>query len=84
MRWLLLCIGACVVCVVLNAQLSGGATTQKLSWTILQCSYKLLYDFNIYTDHGIAARRPDLVLVDKMARCTKIIDIACMMDRHVT
>ena len=46
-------------------------------------SYKLLYDFNIYTDRGIAARRPDLVLVDKMARCTKIIDIACVMDCHV-
>ena len=46
-------------------------------------SYKLLYDFNIFTDHGIAARRPDLVLVDKVARRTKIIDIACVMDRHV-
>ena len=46
-------------------------------------SYKLLYDFNIFTDHGIAARRPDLVLVDKVARRTKIIDITCVMDRHV-
>ena len=38
---------------------------------------------NIFTDHGIAARKPDLVLVDKVARRTKIIDIACVMDRHV-
>ena len=45
--------------------------------------YKLLYDFNIYTDHRISARRPDLVLVDKQQRLTKLIDIACVMDRHV-
>jgi len=46
-------------------------------------SYKLLYDFNIYTDRGITARRPDLVMVDKMTKCTTIIDVACVMDRHV-
>ena len=28
--------------------------------------YKLLYDFNIFTDHMIQARRPDLVYVDKL------------------
>ena len=36
-----------------------------------------------FTDHGIPARRPDLVLVDKVVRRTNIIDIACVMDRHV-
>ena len=46
-------------------------------------SYKLPYDFNIFTDHGIADKWPDLVLVDKVARSTKIIDIACVMDHHV-
>jgi len=46
-------------------------------------NYKLLYDFDIYTDHGITARRPDLVMVDKMTRCTTVIDVACVMDRHV-
>ena len=35
------------------------------------------------TDRGIAARQPDLALVDKKARCTKIIDIDCVMDCHV-
>ena len=64
------------------AQVSGGSTTPKLSWIIL-ANYKLLYDFNPYTDRGIVTRRPDLVLVDKKDRCTEIIDITCVMDRHV-
>ena len=45
--------------------------------------YKLLYDFNVYTDRRITARRPDLVFMDKHTRCTKLIDVACVMDRHV-
>ena len=28
-------------------------------------SYKLLWDFNIQTDHLIAARRPDLIIISK-------------------
>ena len=42
-------------------------------------NYKLLYDFNI-SDHRITARRPDLVLMDKQLKCTKLIDVACVMD----
>jgi len=45
--------------------------------------YKLLYDFNIFTDHMIQARRPDLVYVDKLQRKTYLIDIACVMDTNV-
>ena len=45
--------------------------------------YKLLYDFNIFTDHKITAWRPDLVLMDKQLQCTKLIDVAYVMDRHV-
>ena len=45
--------------------------------------YKLFYDFNIFTDHKITIRYPDLVLMDKQLKCTKLIDAACMMDRHV-
>ena len=45
--------------------------------------YKLLYDFNVYTDRRITARRPDLVFMDKHTRCTKLIGVACIMDRHV-
>ena len=45
MRWLLLCIGACVVFVALNTQVSGGATTQKLSWTILVINCFMILTF---------------------------------------
>jgi len=45
--------------------------------------YKLLYDFNIFTDRKISARRPDIVYVDKCSGFTKLIDVACVMDRHV-
>ena len=46
-------------------------------------NFKLLYDFNIFTDHLISARRPDLVYVDKQSRKAYLIDIACVMDRNV-
>jgi len=46
-------------------------------------SFKILYDFNIFTDTRISARRPDLVLVDKEAKHSFLIDVACVMDRNV-
>ena len=39
--------------------------------------------FNIFTNHKITTRHPDLVLMDKQLQCTKLIDAACMMDCHV-
>jgi len=42
-----------------------------------------LYDFNIFTDKKISARRPDLICVDKRSSCATIIDVACVMNRHV-
>ena len=46
-------------------------------------NYKLLYDFNVYTNRRITARRPDLVFIDKHSRCTKLIDMAFVMDIHI-
>ena len=45
--------------------------------------YKLLYDFNNFTDRRISTRRPDIVCVNKYSCCTRLIDVACVMDRHV-
>ena len=45
--------------------------------------YKLLYDFNIFTDKRISARRPDIVCIDKYSGCETFIDETCVMDRHV-
>ena len=44
---------------------------------------KILWDFNINTDHVIQHRRPDIVVLDKKERACKIIDIACPGDGRV-
>ena len=35
-------------------------------------THKLLWDFNIQTDHLIPARRPDLIIINKKKRTCKI------------
>ena len=37
---------------------------------------KLLWDFNIQTDHLISTRRPDLIVIRKKKRTCKIVDFA--------
>ena len=37
-------------------------------------SHKLLWDFNMQTDHLIPARRPDLIIINKRKRICKIVD----------
>ena len=39
-------------------------------------SHKLLWDFNIQTDRLIPARRPDLIIINKRKRISKIFDFA--------
>ena len=45
---------------------------------------KILWDFKIYTDNIILARRPDIVLIDKQMKKTIIIDINCPADKNTT
>ena len=45
---------------------------------------KVLWDFNIYTDHVLAARRPDIVVMDKHQKAVQIVDIAVPSDCNVT
>lgn len=44
---------------------------------------KLLWDVNIYTDKLIHARRPDIVVVDKVAKKVTLIDMAIPADKNV-
>ena len=44
-------------------------------------THKLLWDFNIQTDHLIPARRPDLI--KKKKRTSKIVDFAVLADDGV-
>ena len=45
--------------------------------------YKVLWDFNIQTDHVIEARRPDLVIINKQDRMCQIVDFAVPYDSRV-
>ena len=45
---------------------------------------KLLWDFNIYTDHILAARHPDIVVIDKLQNVVQIVDVAVPSDCNVT
>lgn len=44
---------------------------------------KILWDFNVRTDRVIEARRPDIVLIDKLNKETLIIDVAVPGDFRV-
>ena len=44
---------------------------------------KLLWDFNVQIDRTIEARRPDLILIDKIIEECKIIDVAVPGDTRV-
>ena len=44
-------------------------------------SHKLIWDFNIQSDHLILARRPDLIKINKKKRICKIVDFSIPADR---
>ena len=46
-------------------------------------SHKLLWNFNIQTDHLIPARRPDLIIINKKKRICKIFDFAVPSDHRI-
>ena len=46
-------------------------------------THKLLWDFNIQTDHLIPARRPDLIIINKKKRICKIVDFAVPADSKI-
>ena len=46
-------------------------------------THKLLWDFDIHTDHLISARRPDLIIINKKKRTCKIVDFAVPADHRM-
>ena len=47
-------------------------------------SHKLLWDFNIQSDHLIPARRPDLIIINKKKKkICKIVDFAVPADHRI-
>ncbi len=45
--------------------------------------HKLLWDFNIQTDHLIPASRPDLIIINKNESTCRIVDFAVPADHRV-
>ena len=46
-------------------------------------THKLLWDFNIQTDHLIPARRPDLIIINRKKRICIIVDFAVPADHRI-
>ena len=46
-------------------------------------THKLLWDFNIQTDHLIPAKRPDLIILIKKKRTCKIVDFDVPADHRI-
>ena len=46
-------------------------------------SNKLLWDFNIQTDHLISARRPDFIIINKKKRICKIVSFAVLANHRI-
>ena len=46
-------------------------------------THKLLWDYNIQTDHLIPARRPDLIIINKKKRTCKIVNFAVPADHRI-
>ena len=46
-------------------------------------THKLLWDFDIYKDHLISARRPDLIIINKKKRTCIIVDFAVPADHRI-
>ena len=55
----------------------------KLVWKTRKDTLKLLWDFDIQTDHLISDRRPDLIIINKKKRACKIIDYAVPADHRI-
>ena len=45
--------------------------------------HKLVWDFDIQTDHLIPARRPDIILINKKKRICKIVDFVVPADHRI-
>ena len=46
-------------------------------------THKLLWDFDIRTDHLITARRPNLIIINKKKKTYKIVDFAVPIDHRI-
>ena len=46
-------------------------------------THKLLWDFDIHTDHLISARRPDFIIINEKKRICKIVNFTVLADHRI-
>ena len=46
-------------------------------------THKLLWGFDVHTDHLITPRRPNLIIINKKKRTCKVVDIAVPADHRI-
>ena len=46
-------------------------------------THKIIWDFQIKTDHLIPARRPDLMIVNRKKRTSRVVDFAASADHRM-
>ena len=71
------------LCKKLNFHHATKWYTHKPESVLENDTHKILWDFEIQTDHLIPARRPDLVLINKKKRMCHIVDFAVPADHRV-
>ena len=45
---------------------------------------KILWDFNIFVDYMLSARRPDIVIIDKVSALITMADVSIPADKHLS
>ena len=46
-------------------------------------THKILWDFDIQTNHIVSARRPGLIIINKEKRICKIVDFAVLANHRI-
>ena len=67
-----------------SGSITGGSTALTVLWRGENNSVKILWDFNIFVDHVISARQPDIVVIDKVSSVVTLIDASIPADKHLT
>ena len=71
------------LCDTYNIQTESKWHLHRPTEVIMNKNIELLWDMTLNTDRQIGANRPDIVLRDKTAKKTYIIDISCPSDMNV-
>ena len=60
-----------------------GETTRAKIQITNNNNKKILWDFDIHTDHLISARRPDLIIINQRKWTCKIVDFSVPADNRI-